>query len=82
MEEEKISENVNVPKHIWDTVCSVDAYFDYHQYLRENKYTSNHDAWEALERERESWGLPMRFTSFESFKKSRYNWVCLKIGKK
>lgn len=74
--------NVTIPAHIWETACSDDGYFDYHTYLRTEKYTSNYDAWEALERERQSWGLPMRYTTFESFKRSRYNWVLAKMGKK
>ena len=78
MEEKKIE----IPEHIWQTACTDDAYFEYHRYLRNEKYTSNHDAWEALERERESWGLPMRYTTFESFKTNMYKWVKDKMNKK
>lgn len=75
-------ENVKIPKHIWDTVCSDEAYFDRHTYLRAEKYTNNHDAWYALERERESYGLQPRFSSFEIFKQARYRYVLEKLGRK
>lgn len=78
MEEKKIE----IPEHIWQTACSDDGYFDYHLYLRTEKYTSNHDAWEALERERQAWGLPMRYTTFESFKTNRYKWLYDKLNRK
>lgn len=75
-------ENVNIPKHIWDTVCSDEAYFERHAYLRAEKYTNNHDAWQGLEAERAVYGLQPRFSSFESFKQTRYNYILSKLNRK
>jgi hypothetical protein len=75
-------ESVNIPKHIWETVGSLDAYFELHARYRYEKYTSNHDAWQGLEAERAAYGIPPRFTTFEGFKQGRYRYVLDKLGRK
>jgi hypothetical protein len=76
------NEKIEIPVHVWETVCSLDGYFDRHLWMRENKYTSNFDAWQALEAERAEYNIPPRYTTFESFKRSRFNYILAKLGRK
>ncbi len=59
-------------KHIIQTV-DIKVYF-----RRFNEYLSLHEtnkaAWERIEEERESIGLPHRYNSFESFKSAKYQY--------
>jgi hypothetical protein len=75
-------DKIEIPIHVWETVCSSEAYFDRHLWLRENKYTSNFDAWAGLEAERAAYNIPPRYTSFESFKTNRYKYILEKLNKK
>ena len=76
------SDKIEIPVHVWETVCSLEAYFDRHMMLRQTKYTSNYDAWAGLEAERAAYNIPPRYTSFESFKTNRYKYIWEKLNKK
>lgn len=59
-------------KHIIGTVDIKEYFKLFNKYL--SLHETNKQAWERIEEERESIGLPHRYNSFESFKSAKYQY--------